>query len=106
MLPRNALKKIKKDIDRSPANEYAFLFKALGDQHRIKILVLLFRHKDICVTDIAAILGVTIPAASQQLKIIERARLITRTKTGQTVCYEINGSHPFIRHVRRFILKK
>jgi len=47
-------------------------------------------HHDICVTDVANVFGITVSAASQQLRVLERLGLVLKMRMGQMVCYEIN----------------
>lgn len=66
------------------------MFNALSDRCRFTIFKALLAHEGICVTEVAGILDVSVPAASQQLKIMEQAGLITRERDGQKICYCIN----------------
>jgi len=59
----------------------------LSDPTRVKILLLLKRNKELCVSEIAEILGVSISAISHQLKLLEQSSLVTSLKMGRTVCY-------------------
>lgn len=86
-------KKQTADIKAELASEEAafpLAFQALGDPCRFKIFKVLMRNHDICVTDIANIFGITLSAASQQLRVLERLGLVQKTRMGQMVCYEIN----------------
>lgn len=69
---------------------FPLAFQALGDPRRFQIFRMLMRYRDICVTDVAHILGVTVSAASQQLRVLERLGLVRKIRVGQMVCYEIN----------------
>jgi len=71
----------KKKVDR---------YFVVSDLTRINILFLLKRHKELCVTDFAKILNISMGAVSHQLSLIEKAGLIDRTKMGQVVCYSLN----------------
>ncbi len=68
------------------------LFKAFGDSTRIRILYVLF-ESDMCVGDIALLLGMTQSAISHQLKALKNARLIKSRKDGKTVFYSLSDSH-------------
>ncbi len=72
--------------------DLADFFKVFGDTTRIKILYLLFRN-EMCVGDIAAILGMNQSAISHQLKILKQARLAHSKKEGKTVIYFLNDLH-------------
>lgn len=96
----NALRKEKSPSDKLLAS----LFYALSDPGRLKALKVLLRHdEDICVSEIAAILNVSTPAASRQLKILEQGGLIDRERMGQMVCYRINKTNPVIRILIKII---
>lgn len=72
--------------------EMAELFKVFGDSTRIRILYLLSRT-ELCVCDIAGILGLTQPAVSYQLKALKQARLVKPRREGRTVYYSLDDDH-------------
>lgn len=81
--------------------DFPLAFQALGDPRRFQIFRMLMRERDICVTDVAHILGVTVSAASQQLRVLERLGLVRKIRAGQMVCYEINKHN---RVARRLVM--
>lgn len=89
MLNKSQLAKIKTDFN-PDNNSFPLVFQALGDPGRFRIFRLLIDNRDICVTDVANIFGITVSAASQQLRVLERLGLVLKMRMGQTVCYEIN----------------
>ncbi len=70
----------------------ADLYKVFGDSTRIKILYVLSRA-EMCVCDIAGLLGMTISAISHQLKILKQARLVKFRRDGKTVFYSLADNH-------------
>jgi ArsR family transcriptional regulator len=72
--------------------ELAELYKVFGDSTRIKILYVLF-EAELCVCDIAALLGMTVSAISHQLRILKQARLVKYRREGKTVYYSLADSH-------------
>ena len=72
--------------------DLAELFKVFGDTTRIKILYALFA-KEMCVCDIADLLGMTHSAISHQLRVLKQARLVKFRKEGKTVYYSLDDSH-------------
>lgn len=78
---------------------FPLAFQALGDPCRFKVFKVLIRYHDICVTDIANIFGITISAASQQLRVLERLGLVKKIRMGQMVCYEINSVNPIVKKI-------
>lgn len=79
-----------------PAEEHllqlADLFKVFGDGTRIRILFVLL-EAEVCVCDLAALLGMTQSAVSHQLRILKQARLIKARREGKTIFYSLADSH-------------
>ena len=72
--------------------DLAELFKVFGDTTRMKILYVLF-ESEMCVCDIAEILGISQSAISHQLRIIKQARLIQNRRDGKTIYYSLADEH-------------
>ena len=68
------------------------LFKAFADGTRIRILYVLF-EAEVCVCDLARLLGMTQSAVSHQLRILKQARLIKSRRDGKTVFYSLADDH-------------
>lgn len=77
--------------------DLAELFKVFGDSTRIKILYALF-EAELCVCDIAQLLGLTQSAVSHQLRVLKASRLVRPRREGKTVFYSLDDDH-----VRRII---
>ncbi|MBU0612380.1 metalloregulator ArsR/SmtB family transcription factor [Patescibacteria group bacterium] len=63
------------------------LCNILSDPTRIKVLLLLKHFDELCVSDIASILDVSVSAVSHQLSMMERSRIVANHKMGKLVCY-------------------
>lgn len=63
-------------------------FKALGDENRFKIFLLL-AEKRICVKGLATALGISESAVSQHLKVLKSAGLIKGEKVGYYTHYNV-----------------
>lgn len=72
--------------------DMAELFKVFGDSTRIRILYILSRS-ELCVCDIAQLLGMTQPAISYQLKVLKQARLVKNRREGKTIFYSLADGH-------------
>lgn len=72
--------------------DLAELFKVFGDSTRIRILYVLFQS-ELCVCDLAEVLGMTQSAVSHQLKILKQARLVTGRREGKSVFYALADDH-------------
>lgn len=79
-----------------PADETLYdlaeLFKVFGDSTRIRILYALF-EAELCVCDIAQLLGVSQSAVSHQLRVLKGAKLVKPRKEGKTVFYSLADDH-------------
>ena len=72
--------------------DLAEFFKVFGDTTRIKIIYVLFQS-ELCVCDIAALLGMTQSAISHQLRVLKQARLVKYRKDGKVVYYSLDDEH-------------
>lgn len=66
-----------------------YLFKALNDETRRKIIELL-KDKDMNAGEIAEKFDISKPSISHHLDILKRANLITSEKKGQFIEYSLN----------------
>ena len=87
---------VKEVKDHMPSEEMlgdlADLFRVFGDSTRVKILFALF-SSEMCVCDIADLLGMTHSAISHQLRVLKSARLVKSRKEGKTVFYSLDDDH-------------
>lgn len=77
------------------------LFRALSDPNRCRILRLLIKSgkRVFSVSDIALLLAVSIPTASQHLSILEDGGALRRKRLKQQVNYKIRDDDPLIKSV-------
>lgn len=74
----------------------AELFKVFGDTTRVRILYVLF-ESELCVNDIAELLGMTHSAISHQLSVLKSSKLVKSRKSGKSVFYSLDDDH--IKHI-------
>ena len=67
-------------------------FKALGDPTRLRIIDALSKS-ELCVCDIAEILGMSQSAISHQLRVLRNLRLIKYRKEGKLAIYSLDDDH-------------
>lgn len=72
--------------------DLAELYKVFGDTTRIKILYVLF-EAELCVCDIAQLLGMSQSAISHQLRVLKQSRLVKFRREGKTVFYSLADDH-------------
>lgn len=67
-------------------------FKALGDLTRVRMLDALSRG-ELCVGDIAELLGLSESAVSHQLRLLRGMRLVRPRRAGQMIYYALDDHH-------------
>lgn len=78
--------------DEDTLSRLADLFKVFGDGTRIRILYVLF-EAEVCVCDLAKLLGMTQSAVSHQLRILKQAHLVKSRRDGKTIFYSLADDH-------------
>jgi hypothetical protein len=78
--------------DEAVLYEAAELLKVFGDSTRIRIIFVLCQS-EMCVCDIADLLGMTQSAISHQLRVLKQARLVSSRRDGKTIFYSICDDH-------------
>lgn len=74
------------------ATRIADLFKALSDPTRVRIIGLL-AHTELCVGNLARLLGMSQPAVSHQLRVLRNLRIVRARKSGRHVFYTLMDEH-------------
>lgn len=72
--------------------DLAELFKVFGDSTRVKLLYALF-EAELCVCDIAQLLGLSQSAVSHQLRTLKNSKLVKFRREGKTVFYSLDDEH-------------
>ena len=78
--------------DEAVLYDAAELLKVFGDSTRIRIIFVLCQS-EMCVCDIAKLLGMTQSAISHQLRVLKQARLVKSRRDGKTIFYSIADEH-------------
>ena len=72
--------------------DLAEFFKVFGDATRLKILYVLL-SSEMCVYDIAAVLGMSQSAISHQLRVLKQMDLVKNRREGKTIFYSLADDH-------------
>jgi DNA-binding transcriptional ArsR family regulator len=67
-------------------------FKVLGDTTRVRILDVL-SQTELCVQDLAGVLGLTQSAVSHQLRLLRSSRLVRTRRDGRQIFYALDDDH-------------
>ena len=82
--------------DRMPPEEelqdLAEFYRVFGDATRLKILYVLL-SAEMCVYDIASVLGMSQSAISHQLRVLKQMDLVKNRREGKTIFYALADAH-------------
>ena len=70
----------------------AEMLRALGDPTRLRIAAALARE-ELCVCDLAALVGASQPTVSHSLRTLRQLRLVRFRKAGKVVYYALDDAH-------------
>ncbi len=89
--------KVMQALDRLPdpteIAEVADLFKLLGDPTRLRILYALVESGELCVCDLAAVVGVPETSVSHALRLLRMAGVVRARRDGRMAFYAIDDHH-------------
>jgi ArsR family transcriptional regulator, lead/cadmium/zinc/bismuth-responsive transcriptional repressor len=80
-------------IDREEASRVAELFKVLSDPTRVLILQALIEHRELCVHDLASVVGMSQSSVSHHLRLLRTFRVIKNRRAGREVYYRPDDDH-------------
>ena len=67
-------------------------FKVLNDPTRLRIVLVLLKE-ELCVFDIAELVGISESAVSHQMRMLKTLRLVKQRKEGKMVFYSLEDEH-------------
>ncbi len=79
-------------IGQAPVDALTETFRALGDPTRVRVLDAL-SHGELCVCDLALLLGLSQSATSHQLRLLRALRLVRTRRAGRMVYYALDDRH-------------
>lgn len=103
MLTKREHHKLQKYIHDIDIKRVAIAFDALSEPNRCLIFRTLLKGELVRVSEIASIVGISDPLASQHLKVLLRANLVTKRKSGKSVYYEVDKSNPLIGALKKAV---
>lgn len=95
---------MKNEIKKELENEIAIVqcaerFGLVGDPTRMKICWLLCKHKELSVSDIADILGVSVSVVSHSLKKLKQNEMVSVRREHKQAFYKLSDS-PFTKVIK------
>ncbi|MEW8968701.1 ArsR/SmtB family transcription factor [Exiguobacterium alkaliphilum] len=80
-------------LDQFDATRVSRLFKAFADSTRMKVLYVLTLEQELCVCDVAAVIGHSNATASHHLRTLLDQGLVKYRKDGKVVYYSLDDDH-------------
>jgi len=80
-------------IEHPAADAVAAIFATLADASRARLLHALALADELCVCDLALLLGLSQSAVSHQLRLLRDRRVVSRRKAGRMVYYRLADEH-------------
>lgn len=82
------------------------IFKAFGDESRVRIMHLLFKNEAMCITDLELVLDFSQTKTSRHLTYLKNAGLLKASKLDQWVFYDIKQEfYDIVAQILRFLEK-
>lgn len=75
------------------ASAMASTFRLLGDPTRVRILMTLVEHDELCVHEIAEVVGAGETKVSQALRLLRTAGIVQNRRDGRHVHYRLEDEH-------------
>jgi len=82
----------------------AIVFKALSDPKRCRMYRLLLKGDELHVSDIARIMKISLPSASQHLKILEITGLLRKERRGKNMIFTVSKEDQIVGALIKAVL--
>ena len=98
MLEPSQISKIKESL-KTQNISLVDVFNLLGDKNRFLIIKILIEQGEMCVSDLANVLDISVSAVSQHLRILEMSRMVEGERMGQMMCYKPKIDDPRVKKI-------
>lgn len=85
--------RVRTNLQNQNSKEVAKIFKALSDETRMKIAYSLSIEEELCVCDVANIVGASVATASHHLRQLRGLGIAKYRKDGKLVYYSLDDDH-------------
>jgi len=76
-----------------------YAMQLLGDKTRFKMFKLLLENNDLCVSEIADRLKISVSAVSQHFRNFEMLGIVEKQRMGQKICYELKSDNKIVKQL-------
>lgn len=84
-------------------NRTSRIFGLMSDPTRLKIVSMLLNKDEMCVSDIAELSGLSLSAASHQLRKMELLGIVGKCRYGQSICYCLNKRNQLAKQMTELL---
>ena len=91
--PEKVAAAIEHSIDLDEVVRITELFRLLGDPTRVRLLYALVEAGELCVCDLAAVVGVPETSVSHALRLLRTAGIVRSRRGGRMVFYSLTDAH-------------
>src|SRR5699024_2190504 len=85
--------RVKQELNNHSVDKVISLYKLLADRNRLQIAYALLIEKELCVCDLANIIGASTATTSHHLRKLHMAGITTFRKEGKLVYYPLSDDH-------------
>ncbi|SOC41763.1 ArsR/SmtB family transcription factor [Ureibacillus acetophenoni] len=85
--------RIQGELEKEDLSSVAQLFKALADENRAKISYALCQDDELCVCDVANVIGSSVATASHHLRTLNKQGIVKYRKEGKLAFYSLDDEH-------------
>jgi len=90
---REIVERVQRQLKRKNTDDIVPFFKALADENRVKIVCVLCEEEELCVCDLAHVIGATAAATSHHLRILYKQGIVKYRKEGKLAFYSLDDEH-------------
>jgi DNA-binding transcriptional ArsR family regulator len=87
------VERIQGDLQKVNITSMSQVFKALADENRAKMTYALCLNEELCVCDVANIIGSTVATASHHLRTLHKQGIVKYRKEGKLAFYSLDDEH-------------
>lgn len=87
------VKRIQGDLQKVNITSMSQVFRALADENRAKMTYALCLNEELCVCDVANIIGSTVATASHHLRTLHKQGIVKYRKEGKLAFYSLDDEH-------------
>jgi len=87
------VQRVQNSLSKQDISGMASMFKVLADETRMKVAFALCQEDELCVCDVANIIGSSLATASHHLRTLKKLGLVKYRKEGKLAFYSLEDEH-------------